>query len=179
MSQQINLFNPEFLKKNKYFSTTTILQSLGLIVLGAALFYGYGAYQVNRLSSLSEETAKLYAAEQLKFSSFSNSFSPEKNNQVLRDQLAQLEAEELSQKEIIDTLQGGAIGNTGGYSEYMRAFARQVVSGLWLSGFDIEGDGAQMSLNGGVTNPQLVPSYIQRFRLAGRISDMIDWMVTS
>jgi hypothetical protein len=62
----------------------------------------------------------------------------------------------------MDTLKGGAIGNTEGYSEYMRAFARQVVSGLWLSGFDIIGDGTQMSLSGGVVNPQLVPSYIQR-----------------
>jgi hypothetical protein len=44
----------------------------------------------------------------------------------------------------------------------MRAFARQSVKGLWLTGFDIVGDGAQMSLSGAVLAPQLVPSYIQR-----------------
>jgi hypothetical protein len=34
MSQQINLFNPLFLKQKKYFSTVTMLQALG--------FYAYG-----------------------------------------------------------------------------------------------------------------------------------------
>ena len=43
-------------------------------------------------------------------------------------------------------LKSGGIGNTKGYSEYFRAFARQSVSGLWLTGFDINGDGAQMTL---------------------------------
>ena len=59
-------------------------------------------------------------------------------------------------------LKSGALGNTEGYSEYMRAFARESINGLWLTGFNITGDGAQMSMRGAVINPQLVPSYIQR-----------------
>lgn len=162
MSQQINLFNPVFLKQKKYFSVLTMLQALGLIVLGSALFYGYAVYQVKLLAKQSEETSKRYAAEQLRFASFSNEFSPQKSNQLLQDELKQLEIDAAKQKEILDTLKTGVIGNTDGYSEYLRAFARQTVTGLWLTGFEIEGDGAQMSLRGAVTNPQLVPAYIQR-----------------
>jgi hypothetical protein len=44
----------------------------------------------------------------------------------------------------------------------MRAFARQVVPGLWLTGFKVTGDATQISLSGGVTNPELLPAYIQR-----------------
>jgi hypothetical protein len=33
---------------------------------------------------------------------------------------------------------------------------------LWLTGFDINGDGSQMNLQGAATNPQLLPTYIQR-----------------
>lgn len=162
MSQQINLFNPIFLKQKKYFSVLTMLQALGLIILGSGVFYGYAVYQVKLLAKQSEETSKRYAAEQLRFASFSNEFSPQKSNQALQDELKKLESEAASQKEILDTLKTGVIGNTTGYSEYMQAFARQTVSGLWLTGFFIEGDGAQMSLKGGVLNPQLVPTYIQR-----------------
>ncbi len=50
MSQQINLFNPVFLTQKKYFSVLTMLQALGLIVLGSALFYGYALYQVAQMS---------------------------------------------------------------------------------------------------------------------------------
>ena len=41
MSQQINLFNPLFLEKKKYFSAVTMTQALGLIVLGMAGFYTF------------------------------------------------------------------------------------------------------------------------------------------
>ncbi len=162
MSQQINLFNPQFLRKKDYFSVLAMLQALGLIAIGSVFFYAYAIFQVNALERQSEETSKQYAAEQVRFASFANEFSPEKNNQMLQDELKQLDAEAASQKEILETLKNGVIGNTEGYSEYMRAFARQVVNGLWLNAFDIQGDGAQMSLNGGVVNPQLVPVYIQR-----------------
>jgi hypothetical protein len=162
MSQQINLFNPQFLKKKDYFSVLAMLQALGLIAIGTVAFYAYAVYQVGALERQSEESGKQYAAEQIRFASFANEFSPEKNNQILQEEVKQLDAEAATQKEILETLKNGVIGNTEGYSEYMRAFARQVVSGLWLNAFDIQGDGAQMSLSGGVVNPQLVPMYIQR-----------------
>jgi hypothetical protein len=162
MSQQINFFDPNLLKKKYYFSFLAMLQGLGLIIVGMTFFYGYAIYQVNNLEKQSLDSSKQYATEQLRLATFASSFSPEKNNQILQDELKKLEAETASQKEIIETLKSGAIGNIEGYSEYMRAFARQIVSGLWLNGFDIVGDGTQISLSGGVVNPQLVPSYVQR-----------------
>jgi hypothetical protein len=162
MSQQINLFNPVFLKQKKYFSVFTMLQALGLIVLGSALFYGYAVYQVSQLSRQAEEMSKRYASEQARLVNFSNEFSLQHSGQVLEDELKQLEAQEKAQETLLNTLKSGALGNTDGYSEYMRAFARQSIKGLWLTAFDIVGDGTQMSLSGAVVNPQLVPSYIQR-----------------
>jgi hypothetical protein len=162
MSQQINLFNPVFLKQKKYFSVLAMLQALGLIVLGSGLFYGYAVYQVKLLAQQSEETSRRYAAEQVRFSNFSNDFSPQKSGEMLLAELKKAESDAAAQKEILDALKSGVIGNTEGYSEYLRAFARQTVSGLWLTGFDIEGDGAPMVLNGAALSPQLVPKYIQR-----------------
>jgi hypothetical protein len=162
MSQQINLFNPIFLKQRKYFSMLAMLQALGLIIIGSAVFYGYALYQVDLLDKQSQDTSKRYAAEQQRFANFSNEFSPQKSGLMLQAELQRLEVDAAAQKEILDTLKTGVIGNTEGFSEYMRAFSRQVVSGLWLTGFEIAGDGAQMNLQGGVLSPQLVPSYIQR-----------------
>ncbi|WP_283745520.1 fimbrial assembly protein [Sideroxydans sp. CL21] len=162
MSQQINLFNPIFLKQKKYFSVVTMLQALGLIVLGSAVFYAYAVYQVAQLSRQSEETTKRYAAEQVRLANYSNEFSLQRSGQMLEDELKQVEAQAKAQDAVLTTLKSGIIGNTEGYSEYMRAFARQSVNGLWLTAFDIVGDGVQMSLSGAVVNPQLVPSYIQR-----------------
>ena len=162
MSQQINLFNPIFLKQQKYFSVTTMLQALGLIVLGSAVFYGYALYQVSQLSKQADEMGKRYTSEQTRLSNFSREFALQQSGKRLEDELKQLEAQAAAQEAMLNLLKSGALGNTEGYSEYMRAFARQSINGLWITAFDITGDGAQMSLSGAVVNPQLVPSYIQR-----------------
>jgi hypothetical protein len=162
MSQQINLFNPVFLKQKKYFSVVTMLQALGLILIGSALFYAYAVYQVAQLSKQADEMSKRYAAEQARFVSFTNDFSLQRSGQMLEDEQKHLEAQAKAQQDVLTALKNGVIGNTEGYSEYMRAFARQSITGLWITAFNITGDGAQMSLSGAVVSPQLVPSYIQR-----------------
>lgn len=162
MSQQINLFNPVFMTQKKYFSVTTMLQALGLIVLGSVAFYGYALYQVEMLSKQTAEMNKRYLAEQARLTNYANEFSPQRTGQQLADELKQLEEQAAARETLLNVLKSGAIGNTEGYSEYMRAFARQSIKGLWLTAFDITGDGAQMSLSGAVVDPQLVPAYIQR-----------------
>jgi hypothetical protein len=162
MSQQINLFNPVFLKQKKYFSVVTMGQALGLIVLGSVLFYAYARYQVGLLSAQSEEMNKSYLSEQARLDKFAREFSPQLSGQALATELVQVEAEAAAQESLLNLLKSGAIGNTEGYSEFMRAFARQSVRGLWLTGFDISGDGIQMALNGATLDARLVPVYIQR-----------------
>lgn len=162
MSQQINLFNPVFMKRRKYFSLLTILQALGMIVVGALFFYGYAVYQVGQLNKQSEESTTRYNAEQVRLARYAAEFSPQQTQQALQDEVRRLEKQHTEQAELVETIKSGAVGNTSGYSEYLRAFARQVVQGLWLTGFRITGDAAQISLSGGVVNPELLPAYIQR-----------------
>ena len=162
MSQQINLYNPIFMKQRKYFTLLTMVQALGLIVVGSLLLYGYAAYQVAQLKRQSEESTKQFNAEQARFAKYVADFSPQRTNQLLQDEVRKLEKDLVEQTELVDTLKSGAVGNTTGYSQYMRAFSRQVVQGLWLTGFTVTGDAAQISLSGGVLNPELLPTYIQR-----------------
>jgi len=162
MSQQINLFNPIFMKQRKYFSLLTMLQALGLVIAGSLIFYGYAIYQVGQLKLLAEENTKRYTAEQVRLAGFMAEFSPQHSMQLLQNEVQRLDKQVAEQNQIIETLKSGAVGNTTGYSEYMRAFSRQIVQGLWLSGFKVTGDAAQISLSGGVVNPELLPEYIQR-----------------
>ncbi len=164
MSQQINLFNPIFLKQKKYFSVIAMLQALLLIAVGSAIFYAYAAHQVKQLAKQSEETSRRYAAEQARLDTYKAQYSPEKTRQLLENQLKAAETRVFAQQEVINMLKSGAIGNTAGYSGYMRAFARQAVKGLWLTGFNITGDAAQLSMSGAVMSesPNLIPAYVQK-----------------
>lgn len=162
MSQQINLFNPVFMKRRKYFSLLAMLQALGLIVSGSLICYAYAAYQIRQLNIQSEESAKRYNAEQARLVRYAAELSPQQANRLLQDEVQRLEKQVAEHGEVIETLKSGVVGNTTGYSEYMRAFSRQVVPGLWLTGFKMSGDAAQISLSGGVVNPELLPVFIQR-----------------
>lgn len=162
MSQQINLFNPIFMKQRKYFSLPTMLQALALIVLGSLVFYAYARYQVGQLDKQYAENTRRFESDQVRLASLAAEFSPQQSNQLLQDEVRQLEKNLADQTELVDTLRSGVIGNTAGYSQYMSAFARQVVPGLWLTGFKVTGDGGQISLNGAVIDGKLLPDYIRR-----------------
>ena len=162
MSQQINLFNPIFMKQRKYFTLLAMVQALALIVAGSLCLYGYAVYQVAQLKRQSEDSTKQFNAVQAQLAQSVGQFSPQRANQLLQDEVRKLERDLAEQIGLVDTLKSGSVGNTTGYSKYMRAFSRQVVQGLWLTGFKVTGDAAEISLSGGVVNPELLPTYIQR-----------------
>ncbi len=168
MSQQINLFNPAFAKQSDHFSLPHMLQALGLIVAGSLLFYGYAVYQVGGLGRQAEESAKHYNAEQARLARHAAEFSPQQASRALQEEVQQMEKQAADRAELVEIIKSGAVGNTNGYSEYMRAFSRQVAQGLWLTGFRVTGDAAQqISLSGGVTDPELLPAYIGRLGKEG------------
>jgi len=150
------------MKQRKYFSLLTMLQALGLIILGSLFFYGYALYQVGQLKQQSEESTRRFNAEQARFVRYTAEFSPQQANQTLQAEVQRLEKDLAEQTRMIDTLKSGSVGNTTGYSQYMRAFSRQLVQGLWLTSFKVTGDAAQISLSGGVLDPESLPIYIQR-----------------
>ena len=162
MSQQINLFSPVFMKRRKYFSLLAMLQALGMIIAGSLFFYGYAIDQVGQLKKQSEESNKRYNAEEARLIRLTAEFSPQQADQALQNEVRRLEKQLADQAELIGVIKSGAVGNTTGYSEYMRAFSRQVVQGLWLTGFRVVGDAMQISLSGAVLSPELLPAYIQR-----------------
>ena len=164
MSQQINLFSPVFLKKRKIrYSATTMLWVLGLIVAVAVLLYGYLIYQTDALTTQTAETDKKLASEQARLTKFTSEYAPQQASAQLEKDIKKAEAQLKARQDMVETLKhGGAIGSTEGYSEYMRAFARQAVNGLWLTGFEIIGAGSEMAIIGRTVRPELVPVYVQR-----------------
>lgn len=164
MSQQINLFSPVFLKKQiKNFSTVTMLQALGLIVAGAVFLYGYLVYQYSGLTAQAAEAEQKLAGERERLAKFTSEYAPQQKSAQLETEIKNAAAQLKARMEMVETLKNGAtIGSTEGYSEYMRAFARQSVNGLWLTGFKIVGAGTDMEITGRTVRAELVPIFVQR-----------------
>ena len=162
MSQQINLFNPIFLKQKKVFGAQPMLQALAIIVLGVAAVTSYAAYRVAQLEQQAVRSKETLAMREKRLNSVNVQFAPRQRNAALAIELADAQAELKSLHDVEGVLQGGALGNTSGYAEYFRAFARQNVSGLWLTGLTIVGAGNDIGVQGRAMQPTMIPNYVSR-----------------
>lgn len=160
MSQQVNLYNPIFLKQKKIFSSKTMLEALAVLVLGLMVFYGYARYQVANLQTESERSAKRLEAAEARFGRLAQQFGPRQKRGDIEAKIRQTEAELNTLGEVQAALNRGVVGAGNGFSPYLKAFARQSISGLWLTGFSISA--SDMAISGRTLKPELVPVYIQR-----------------
>ena len=160
MSQQVNLYNPIFLKKRKMFSSVTMAQALGLLLLGLILFYGYARFQVANLQTESERSAKRMEAAQSRFARLGQQFGPRLKSTEIESKIKQAEDELQALDAVQGALNKGSVVSGSGFSPYFKALARQVVAGLWLTNFSIAG--GEMAISGRTLKPELVPDYIHR-----------------
>lgn len=162
MSQQINLFNPAFSKQRELFTALMLVQALAALVLVMIGVYGYQYRQVTLLDKQIKNGATSLTQEQARLVKMAAEHAPRQKDAALEKRVADMEQQLKGEEAVLEVLQSGSLGNTQGYSGYMRAFARQTVNGLWLTEFGIKGAGKEMFLGGRTLRPELVPAYIQR-----------------
>jgi hypothetical protein len=162
LSQQINLFNPIFLKQEQVFSSAAMARALLLLVAGTLALAAHGNRSTKALELEMESGKAQLAQRQARLVSATEQFVPRQMDADLAAQLAAAEVQLKGMQEVGNILQRGEFGNTRGYAEYFKAFARQGVSGLWLTGVAISGAGADIGIHGRALQPALVPGYIGR-----------------
>lgn len=162
MSQQINLINPDFRRKREFFTALMLARAMAVVLVAMAGLYAYNANEGRKLAKGVAMNAALLESEKLRLDAVVAKHAPRAKSEALEKRVAELEERLKGEQAVLDVLRGGSLGNTEGYSEYLRAFARQTVSGLWLTEFTITGAGMGMAIGGRTLRPDLVPQYIQR-----------------
>jgi hypothetical protein len=162
VSQQINLFNPIFLKQKKIFTALPMAEALAVVVAGALLLTWYAGRSVAELEQSAASGKAMLADREKRLVNANTQFAPRQKSPALDVELAQAEVELKALHDVESVLRGGALGNTAGYAEYFRAFSRQNVGGLWLTGVTISGAGNDIGVQGRAMQPTLIPNYIAR-----------------
>jgi len=161
MSQQINLFNPVFLKQKKMFSAVNMLDALAVLLVGVAVFYAYAKIETLNLDRQAVETGRQYDQAKTRLAQTSARYAPRIADPVLAAEAVKLQAQLGARKAALDGMGMGAIAPEAGYAEYLRALARQSLAGLWLTAFKIAKGGAELEITGRALQPELVPTYIR------------------
>jgi hypothetical protein len=160
--QYINLYPAALRRQSPPLSATQL--ALASLVLVAAL----GAWSMvarGQAQALARQAADLdaqIAADRERVTALGKEMGARKGDPLLAAQLAGAESLLAARREAIAVLEQGRIGNSAGFSDYLRAFSRQTLNGLWLTGFDISAGGAEMSIAGRTVDAELLPRYVRR-----------------
>ena len=172
MSQQINLLDPAFRKQRLLLSATTAAGCLAVTLALLMAFQFYFQQQIKRLEAELQSVQAVLKEKQAQVDKLAAERAARGKDDALDAEIARLETTLRVGRGNMEALKSGAIGNREGFAEYLRAFSRQSINGLWLTGFTIAGGGG-ISLRGRTTHPDLVSRYIQRLNqekvLQGRI----------
>lgn len=161
MSQQINLYNPLFLKQEKHFSARAMALALGLIALGLGGLYAFAVVETRTGERLAQEYREQVTAQREQFVKMTKNLSPQGPSKSLEAELARLDAEVKAKQGTLEALSTGELGNTAGFAEFLAAFGRQALPGLWLTAVDIGDSGNELLVQGRVLRPELVPAYLR------------------
>jgi hypothetical protein len=171
VSQNINLFSPAFRKQRQALTLNRLVASLAVVLLTLLAVHAYFRQEVEGLVEESRAADALLKAQRGYTNKLKAEAAARKASAELEAETARLEAELKQARDAMAALKSGVIGSQQGFAEYLRAFSRQSVNGLWLTGLAISG-GGEIEIRGRTLSAELVPGYIQRLNrekvLAGR-----------
>ena len=161
MRQQINLYQLAIRPEKQLFSGRTLLYAALIAVAALMLTHGFGAYRVNGL------------AKEMKLLHQQDASATERAERLV-DVISQLNGGEDISRELekrmtamaeletlLDLLRKLGLGDTTGFSRYLKSLARQRLDGLWLTRIALSGSGTQTVLEGRALDAELVPLYLQ------------------
>ncbi len=162
MSQQLNLLNPALRKPREWLAAAPLAISCGVLLAVLAVAAILARTQADIGEHAAERQAASLKLAQDKLTALAKVAAESKPNLQLAAEIANARALLKGREEVMRVLEGGVIGNTTGFAEYLRGFARQTTEGLWLTGFTIGAGGDEMEIRGRMLNPSALPEYIRR-----------------
>lgn len=161
MTRQINLFNPALRLKREWLTGKSLLNGTGIMVVVLGLYGGVVRWENQQLT---EETGRIgaeLAGMQEDVARLNQEIAERKVSSKTQDALQRAEATLQGRERLKEALESGALGSSEGFSEFMRAFARQTQEGLWMVGLQMAEGGRSITLEGRTVNPDLIPGYIR------------------
>lgn len=161
MSQQINLFNPVFLKQERLFSARALGQALLLMACGLILLSVVAHYRIADTRSQAVAVAKRLESTRGQLLKMIEMSKPAERNASLDDDIRKLELRVAASKDVLGFLQKRDFGESVAYSDAFRGFSRKAMPGIWLTGFALSDGGQSIEISGRAAQPSLVPAYIR------------------
>ena len=162
MPQQINLYNPAFETQRALLSFKGAVAGWTLIAALVVLIAGYQMLSLRTLEHQERELARQVPAAQAEAQRLGGAMATRRRDSRITEEVTRLEVEVKGRQEVMSMLRSGGLGDTRGFSDHLKAFARQSFEGVWLTGLRIATGGRDVSIEGRALQAAYVPSYLKR-----------------
>ena len=160
MSQQINLYNAAFHKKDKPFSVRTMSVSLALLAAGLVALCGFAGLHTRSAERTAAQVGEQLKAQRDQLTKLAK-VPVRMPGKALEGEIAKLEAEVKARQTTLQALGTGELGNTAGFSEFFAALGRQATPGVWLTSVTIGESGNQLLVQGRALRAELMPAFLR------------------
>lgn len=161
MNQQLNFYQAEFCSREQLFGAMTVLKLCGVLVLAMVLTSTLAARKVRSSESefqtiILQEKAAVERLEKLQ-----PLLGADGGSQTWAARLEKATNSLEQKKLVLSLVQGSTLGDTKGFSRYLKSLARQDTNELWLTQIDLSALGDRTRLEGKSLRAELVPAYLQ------------------
>ncbi len=162
MAQQINLYDPALLKRRDWFALAHVV--LAAAVLATSVIVA-GVLAQRDLPTLKDQAAtndtQLKALRD-QVLVLGQRVAERKPDPRVEHELAAVRLLAGVRGEVLLTLRQRIESQADPFADYLRGFARQSVTGLWLTAFTYDAASGSMEIHGRTVDPALLPEYIRR-----------------
>ncbi|MBL8534621.1 MAG: PilN domain-containing protein [Betaproteobacteria bacterium] len=160
MNGNVNLFDPALRKPKVLLPSGQVAAGwiAGTVFLLA--WYGWESYELHRASTEQRQVSRRSTEVQEQVKRLSSALAARKPSPEMVTQVEERTRKLESRQAVADRLNGGDFGAGGGHAAVLRALARSVPSGLWLTGVTVNGNGTDIRIEGRTLDPELVPRFL-------------------
>lgn len=162
MPQQINLYNAAFEPRRDLLTFRKAVAGWAAAAALAAICTAYAGMRLNAIEQQSRAASQQLTAAQADAQRLAGELAARKHDPHVAEEVARLEEEVRGRHEAMDVLRAGGLGDTRGFSDHLKAFARQSFDGIWLTGLSIATAGRDVALEGRATQAAFVPGYLKK-----------------
>lgn len=160
MSQEINLLNPALRHKRDWLAFDMVAGGAALALLVVVVFYAFAAVQARTAQQRYAALADEVQMGQKELQAATAQLATRKSDPALEQEAERLKSALNQRRELFRMASGFASSGNGGVADVMRGFSRQIVDGVWLTGFVVAPD--DFEIRGRLLDSSLLPTYIRR-----------------
>ena len=160
MEQQVNLYQPILGAEKRFFSALTIGLGLAVMIVCLVGLVGFGAWRTRHIERSLAQLEQQEVASLALATRANAAARPTQTLEQIEAEARDLSAEIAARERTAEIVRRGTATPTTGFAARLEALAHRQLDGVWLSGIVLGSGDGRLAMQGGTSDPRLVPAYL-------------------